>query len=148
MFGQINQRLLPHFGFTPGLNLGHALQGVIHSALVRQQSVADLELLAGLWRNGRHQIQRTLIAAVVGKTGARLKACDIALPLGIGVFPQGKDRQLLRVEANRDTKAAGLVVQNGQGFAFVVGGVIAIAFAPCPSKCENIFIPSSSKSIS
>lgn len=121
MLGQIHQRRLPYFGFAPGLNLGHALQCVIHSAFVCQQAVADLKLLAGLWRNDRYQVQRTLIAAVVGKTGARFKARDIALPLGVGVLPQRKYRQLPGIEADGDTEAASLVMQHGQGFAFGVG---------------------------
>lgn len=88
MLGQINQRRLPHFGFTPGLDFGYSLQGVIHGSFVREQAVADLELFVFLGCNGRDQIQRTLIAAVVGKTGARLQSRDIALPLGVSVFPQ------------------------------------------------------------
>ena len=62
-----------------------------------------------------------MIPAVVGKARAWLKSGDIALPLGIGVFPQGEHGQGLRVETHRDAQAAGLVVQHGQCVAFCIG---------------------------
>jgi len=67
MLSQINQRCLTHFSVATGLNLGHALEGLVHRPFVGQQAVADLELFMFFWGNGRHQIQRPLIATVVEK---------------------------------------------------------------------------------
>ena len=83
--------------------------------------------------NGRDQIQRPLVTAVVGKTGAWLKPGDVALAACIGVFPQREHRQLLDIETHCDAQAGGLVVQHGQGIAFgvavghhVVHGLIVV----------------------
>ncbi|CRM72230.1 hypothetical protein [Pseudomonas sp. 58 R 3] len=71
--------------------------------------------------NCRNQVQWPLVTAVVGKTCPWLQPRDIALALGIGVFPQGKHRQCLGIEADRNAQAAGLVMQHGQRIALGIG---------------------------
>ncbi len=52
--GKINQRRLPHLSLPPILNLANLLQGSIHRRLIRQQAIADAELLVFLGPNCRY----------------------------------------------------------------------------------------------
>lgn len=77
-----------------------SLQGFIDSGFACQQGVGDVEVAFFFGPNDRHEMQVALSAPAVREAGARLQAGDIALALGIGVFPQGENRQLRDIEAN------------------------------------------------
>src|SRR6516164_4301457 len=65
-------------------------------------------------------MQRTLIATVKREARSRLQSGDIPLAQGIGVLPQGKDRQLLQIEVKANPLGTASVVQHGESLALFV----------------------------
>src|SRR6516165_4201368 len=70
--------------------------------------------------DGRYKVQRTLVAAVIGPTGAGFQPRDVSLPHSVGVFPQGEDRQLLDVEAQANAEFTSCVMQDSKRLAVFV----------------------------
>ena len=102
------------------LDFLHLLKGTVDGGFIAEKRVGDVEVALLFGTNRRHAIQRTLIAAIVRPAGAGLQARDVPLSHGVRVFPQGKDRQLLDIEAQTDAKVTGRIMQNGQCLAVFI----------------------------
>ena len=70
--------------------------------------------------DGGHQLQVTLVLAVVREAGSRFHARHVALGIGVHVLPQREGGQRIHVVGDGRTQRAGGVVHHGQGVAVLV----------------------------